>query len=151
MKLRSRAENYRLMAILSKHLNSNSSVPKKFAALYTIKQLLLTALHHHYVFASVKALRVIANLTQFEGKKSEFERVKLYVRQLSLKGNGDDIVQQRYCYRLLKFADEFLSWFAINIPTHINAQFVYKSTFARKLQELKYRRDTKTYQFFKDV
>jgi hypothetical protein len=53
----------------------------------------LTALHHFYILVSVKALPIIANLSQFEGKKSEFERVKLYLRQLSLKGNGDDVVQ----------------------------------------------------------
>lgn len=53
------------MVVLSKSLNNNSSVYKKYAALYTIKKLILTALHQFYIFASVRALGWIVSTAKF--------------------------------------------------------------------------------------
>lgn len=64
------------------------------------------------------------------------ERVRLYLQQMSLKGNGDEVVQQRYCFKLLGFVDEFLPWFALNFPYHINALFEFSSTFKKNLSSL---------------
>lgn len=44
--------------------------------------------------------------------------------------------------------DEFLPWFSHNIPTHINAEFEFPSTFARAYNELQPKRKLAGYENF---
>lgn len=75
--------------MLAKHLNNNASITKKYAALVAFKKLILTAYHHYYILSSVKMLSWVSSIAQFEPRKNEHERARLYVKQLALKGNGD--------------------------------------------------------------
>lgn len=53
------------MVILSKHLGNNGSIVKKYAALYVLKKLVLTALHQYYIFVSARVLVWVLNTAKF--------------------------------------------------------------------------------------
>jgi hypothetical protein len=92
------------MLWLQKQLKNNREVGRKFVTLMLLKELILSGAHRFYLFASVKVLPWVVNLLRFESKKTEPQRVKAYLRQMSLGSYGDELVQERSCYKLFKFA-----------------------------------------------
>ena len=53
----------------------------------------LTARHHFYIFCSIKILPWIKSIASFQNKKNTSERVRLYMQQVEIKGNGDEVIQ----------------------------------------------------------
>ena len=66
---------------------------RKYLSLLLAKELVLSGYHRFYIFSSIRILPWIVNIANFQARKSEHERIKAYLNQLSIGGNGEEVTQ----------------------------------------------------------